>query len=384
LLSDNSPILVIQNEKQGRKRAIDERGMKSRFNNLLKIMQTDLSSGKGLKEIIDELEHNIQKLSHIGTKLPSSWISIRLELEKLAIKKAYLSIEQYFEICEQFNVTTKSRCLYLSEYLHDIGVFLHYQNNPILKRWLFLNPVWATDAVYNVLDNDKVIQNNGCFSKTDLKEIWDDVKYEEMQDELLELMIRYELCYQLEDNNKYIAPQLLQVERPIYNEKYSRDEAIEIKYVYKFMPQGLMTQLIVRLHRFLKNQQLVWRSGAIFIWEDSEAEVIETYAENEIVIKVKGKNKKALFLLITESIERLSFKYSNIRFDKQIPCNCKTCCESKTQYLYNYDSLKTRLKRDKKTIECDISLENISILALLGDYYDGSGKSTQIDPLIPA
>lgn len=370
LLSDNSPLLIIQNEKQGRKKAIDERGIKFRFNNLLATMQTDLSSGDGLKSIINEIEHNIQKLPHIGIKLPNSWVEIRKRLEDEAKNVPYISQEEYFNICRSYNLTTKTRALHLSEYLHDIGSFLHYQDNTLLKRWLILNPVWATEAVYKILDNTDVIKNFGCFNNQDINNIWNVDLYSEMKDELLELMLRYEICYYLEDEDMYIAPQLLPIEQPEYFWEFRRSRALIIKYVYKFMPRGIMTQLIVRLHRYLKDRQSAWRTGAIFKWGDAEAEIVETYAENEIVIKVKGEDRKALFLLISESLERLTVKYANIKFDKKIPCNCNKCLNSPDAHQFNYDALKSRLNRGKKEIECENSLEAMTILKLLGEYYE--------------
>ena len=62
---------------------------------------------------------------------------------------------------------------------------------------MILNPEWGTDAVYKVLDEPTVINQLGRFNNTDLGNIWNEAKYETMQPQLLELMLKFKLCYEL-------------------------------------------------------------------------------------------------------------------------------------------------------------------------------------------
>jgi len=87
--------------------------------------------------------------------------------------------------------------LQLSQYLHDLGICLHFQNDDLLGKIVILKPEWATDAVYRVLDSEKVINNFGCFTRSDLQEIWHEEKYANMQGELLRLMMMFQLCYEV-------------------------------------------------------------------------------------------------------------------------------------------------------------------------------------------
>jgi internalin A len=85
----------------------------------------------------------------------------------------------------------------LAEFLHDLGVCLHFNKDALLKNVLILKPRWGTDAVYKVLDNKKVITEFGRFKKQELSEIWSAPEYSDMVDELLQLMLNFGLCYKI-------------------------------------------------------------------------------------------------------------------------------------------------------------------------------------------
>ena len=52
-----------------------------------------------------------------------------------------------------------------------------------------------------------VVNNLGRFTRKDLSEIWHEDHYADMQDELLQLMINFKLCYQIPGTrDTYIAP----------------------------------------------------------------------------------------------------------------------------------------------------------------------------------
>ncbi len=166
--------------------------------------------------------------------------------------------------------------LQLSGYLHDIGVCLHFQDDPLLKKTVILKPKWGTDAVYQVLDNKRVIGHLGRFNRANLAQIWHAPEYADMQDELLQLMINFKLCYQIPGNrDTFIAPQLLTENQP----DYAWDESANLimRYTYEFMPKGIITQFIVAMNALIAEQAFVWKSGVILKKDQTRAEVIEHY-----------------------------------------------------------------------------------------------------------
>ena len=141
----------------------------------------------------------------------------------------------------------------LSGYLHDLGVCLHFQDDPLLKHTMILRPEWATTAVYKVLDTQSVRKDLGRFTRDDLKDIWTD-EYAEKRDELLQLMMRFRLCYEIPGRlGTYIAPHLLSAEQPCY--EWDDKENIHLRYEYAFMPKIddaahiPVRALLTRMHR---------------------------------------------------------------------------------------------------------------------------------------
>ncbi|MEH2335417.1 leucine-rich repeat domain-containing protein [Nostoc sp.] len=72
LLSGNSPLLIVKNEKQERKRDINERELRREFTNFKETITTNLTTDRGLPEILNKIKHYISNLPHIGTKLPKN------------------------------------------------------------------------------------------------------------------------------------------------------------------------------------------------------------------------------------------------------------------------------------------------------------------------
>ncbi|MBK9490893.1 MAG: hypothetical protein IPO07_20485 [Haliscomenobacter sp.] len=81
-------------------------------------------------------------------KLPKSWAEIRQALREE--NKPFISFERYLEICGGHEMTELDKVLQLSQYLHDIGVFLHFQHEPVLKNRIFLDANWTTKTLYKL------------------------------------------------------------------------------------------------------------------------------------------------------------------------------------------------------------------------------------------
>ncbi len=381
LLSGDSPLLLMLNEKHDRKYSVNESGMRERFRSLKRIFSFNLGDDKGqLRSLVKEIEYQVSNLSHIGTELPKIWIAIRKALEQKSKTDPYISDIEYLELCKSFGMIEKDRAWFLSDYFHDLGVFIHFKDNPVLKRWIILTPEWGTEAVYKVLDNKDVIGSNGYFDRKDLEKIWNNDKYADMHDELISLMMKFELCYQIEYSNTYIAAQLLQVEKPLY--LWDNNENIICKYDYEFMPKGILTRFIVRMHDYIKDQKTVWREGVLLFRSNTWAEIIETYGKNEIRIRVRGENKKEFLAIILDSIDRINLTYSNLKVKKLIPCNCEICKTEESKHYFEYNLLKQCLVHNIKEERCNRSFKMVKILPLiddiLGKTFEGKGKKLEI------
>lgn len=386
LLSEASPTLIIKNEKQERPCQVNENQLRGRFPNLEKILPTNLATNRGLSDIRAAIQHHISQLPHIGTPLPKTWVNVRKALE--TDLRNHVSQDEFLTLCDTHGFKRRQDKLQLSGYLHDLGVCLHFQDDPVLKHLVILKPEWGTAAVYKVLDTPKVRANLGCFNQTDLTTIWADAQYTDMRDELLQLMMRFKLCYEIPHRPKtYIAPQLLSPNQPQY--PWDETNNLILRYHYEFMPKGMLTRFIVEMHKQIDGD-LVWKEGVILKDENARAEVIEAYYKNEIRIRITGKLKKPLLENIRHEFRKIHESYNKpedppekhrLRYQEFIPCNCSVCKGSQTPFSYSLDRLQARLKSDRHQIECDISYTMVDVRSLIDDVLSGGkpARSTLTD-----
>ncbi|MFG6099602.1 COR domain-containing protein [Leptothoe sp. ISB3NOV94-8A] len=366
LLSDNSPVFIIKNEKQDRQCDVNERTLRGEFTNLEKVFATNLADNRGLDAIKDAIQKRITQLDHVGTPLPKVWVRVRSALENYATNCNYITLEKYRDLCRTSQLTERNRQNSLSNYLHDLGVILHFHEDPILKHYVILKPEWGTAAVYDALDTQEIHENFGRFTREQLNTIWSDSQYAEMRDELLQLMMRFKLCYEIPGcANHFIAPQLLSPEQPDY--PWDETSNLILRYRYDFMPKGILTRLIVELHEYIENQTLVWKTGVVFTNGTAHAEVTEHYPKSEIRIRVSGTNQKRWLSAITHELEKIHRSYEQLKYKTLIPCNCDICKDSQTPHDYPYQRLQKFLSDGQYQIQCQESYKMVDVRKLLDD-----------------
>jgi internalin A len=394
LLSENSPLMIVKNEKQNIKLEINERQLRGEFTNLKEILATNLSTKNGLSEILVKLKHYISNLEHIGTELPETWIKAREVLEKDS--RDYIGLEEFLSICQENGFTRQQDKLQFSEYLHDLGVCLHFQNDNLLRKTIILKPVWGTDAVYKVLLNPQVNDNCGRFNINELQTIWCEDKYSDMHPELLKLMMNFKLCYEIPNSlGNYIAPQLLSSQQPEYewdrNPNAKKDKNIlseiisnmkqdnliqkhdyrdlHLHYEYEFMPKGILTKFIVETHQLIENQSCVWKTGVVLNRNETRAEVVEKYRyyKGEINIRISGKRKRDFMTTIRDEFDKIHNSYDRLKYKTKVPCNCKECKDSQNSYFYELETLHSFLDKNKLFIQCYVSGERVYVQSLIDD-----------------
>ncbi|MEM9216810.1 MAG: COR domain-containing protein [Cyanobacteria bacterium P01_F01_bin.150] len=365
LFSNDSPVLIIKNEKNDRSCEFNERQLRGEFINLKDTLATNLKTNRGLKAVQKMIQQYITSLPHVGNQLPKKWVAVRQALE--TDPRNYIFTTEYFTICETHGFVKRDDQLQLSDYLHDLGVCLHFQKDPLLKHTIILKPQWSTSAVYSVLDTREVYENYGRFTRDQLDRIWSDDAYSEMRDELLQLMMRFKLCYEIPGRPQhYIAPQLLTHNSPSY--EWDLTSNLIFRYHYDFMPKGILTRLIVELHEYIENQCLVWKNGAVFANGTARAEVIEHYPRKEIRIRVSGTGQQEWFAVITHELEKIHQSFDRLQYQALVPCNCFECKGSQNPYDYPYERLQKSLHtRPGQRIQCQESFAMVSVRGLLAN-----------------
>jgi internalin A len=369
LLSANSPVIVVMNKYDLRSKLIDEASFKEKFKNIVSFLQVSCVSGKGIPELTEQIRSSLGNMDHLQDKLPKVWIKIRDHLKKE--KKDYISLDDYFTICKTYDLNEK-RAEFLSSYLHDLGIILHYRHDKLLENTVILNPEWATEAVYKLIDTREIQDNKGRFKFDELKTYWDKTRFPRHKHaELVRLMEKFELCFPITGSDIHIVPELLPAERPgIDFGVYKRPDNLHFQYHYDFMPEGIITRFISRMYYLIKDDHF-WKNGVELRFEDSTAVIVSDLLNRKMKISVTGSCKSELLAIIRNDFEHIHHTLNmgkNQHYDEMIPCNCVTCSKSGDPHLFKHEVIKKFEAKNKSFTLCPISVEEVSLEKLLKGY----------------
>ncbi|MEO1414547.1 MAG: COR domain-containing protein [Bacteroidota bacterium] len=378
LFGGDSPLLVLLNQKGTIRQNVAVRELQTDYNNLREYLSINLKEDtEDVRRLGSTVEHYIRNLPHLqkGEKLPAKWVRIRKKVEELSKEENFIYLRDFQKICKEEEIAEKERQLFLSDYLHDLGVLLHFSKEPQLRDILFLNNQWTTDAIYKVLDQTKAQEPPGYFTRKDLETIWSDESYEHVFEKLLALMERFDLCYQVPGQDVFIVPQLLPSDKP-EGYQWEKENDLELRYRYDFLPKGIVPRLIVRLHALLQNQAQVWKRGAVFQKGEAIAEVIENFRDEYIHIRVKGHNRRRLLTIIAHQMDEINktFQFSEkMGVNQLIPCNYSNCQCGKAFY-FQLDRLLAAEKANVPELQCQNSFKMVSVQELIqGTFTKGTG-----------
>jgi len=358
----------VQNKIDERSKEIDQYKIKETFNNVVGFWSVSAKTGAGVEALRDRIIVEAQSLPHFNQKVPMAWVKIRDYLEKL--NKPFISYSEYLSICRTFGLT-KNKAEWLSEYFNVLGVFLHFPENIILSNTLFLQPTWATSATYRLLDDKDVIEAKGILTTKIAKKAWDEYPVE-MHAVLLELLKKFELCFELPSNKGYILPARLPASPPVGMTIESVE--FQFQYEYEFMPAGIIERLIVRLSPLIVDN-LFWRSGAMLQKNETIAIVSADRFKKTIYIKISGQNKSDLLAIVRNEIDQINVSLNRPPVKEMLPCNCNECMNS-LPYYFSYQEIVSAKAKKKSSIECRASFEQVEIQRLLGQI-DGTIDSKE-------
>ena len=253
-----------------------------------------------LKEGILE---NLADLSYIGDLAPQVYNEIRQALRK--VESPVISYEDYKKLCEA-NDTTPGRIMQddaqketLIRFLDDTGVLVCFSfrkgiDSPALKEYVFTDPVWLTEIIYNILEKGKAE-----FDEQHVEEI---VSQDRLDAAVwIEIMKQFELIFEIEKRKKkkYVVPQYLP-------DTYANQDAYDMALAGKkmehaftlnypdFLPRSNFLRLLAKYGR-QNISYLYWKSGMVFFLNNKTvfAKCAVTAEERKIIISIQDRDEKA-------------------------------------------------------------------------------------------
>ncbi|MEI7726922.1 MAG: COR domain-containing protein [Bacteroidota bacterium] len=397
LLGKKSPVLVLLNRHKKSDTVIpfDERTYREIFPelNIINCGEIDFCNlNKSWDAFEEKIATHLSTLPIVGQTIIKPWKKIREKIDFWRSSK-YIALDKFEKICEACGLTERAEIEFLLDYFHKIGIALNFKDVN-LRNIVFLDPNWITYGIYDILSDNLVIDKNGEFQQEDLYEHWHSKECTERHKQpysitectfLLSLMLKdkFDICYPLPNKSgSYVVPMKLPDKRADYD--LGTGDKLHFRFQYPFMPEGLMSRLIVRLYDYIFEGK-VWLTGAVFTDSNCTAEVLQQETTNEglkyIGIKIAGKsaeNRRAFLHTIRKQVEYIhtnTFPY--IKFNEMVVCNCPVCENSETPYFYELDYINSNTEAGEKTIFCKIGKQRVVIGKLLHEVYTSDEMSNK-------
>ena len=282
---DEKPrILVIATHGGPKERLdhIDEQSLRDEFGDLIVgFLHVDSKDETGLEQLKQLISQTAVNIPQVGRSVPASWKRVLDAIRQRSETDAWISYEQFLALCGSQKVDVTLAKTYAA-ILNELGHFIHYSTDPVLKDTVILKPEWLSKAISFVLEDKQVKEQNGLVRHSHLAQLWDDPargadRYpKHLHPVFLKLMERCDLSYQVKLLEADAPPtnlmaQLVPSKRPDQWEqdwilKAGDTEQTQICRILDGATgrtaeaEGLMYRLIVRFHRYSLGKKNYYKS----------------------------------------------------------------------------------------------------------------------------
>jgi internalin A len=317
-----SPAIVVLNKINFHGFDLNRRGLHEKFpGRIREFIESDCKDRTGIDEVKHAIIRETERLPSVRDKFPARWFAIKDRLATMP--QPYISRTEYRAICRQLGEPDEQAQDRLTSALHHLGIALNYRTERSLRDTHVLKPGWVTEGIYSILTSPLVEENHGEIQVTELSSILDEKTYPPiMQDYLLELMRKFELCFRFPEprDHTYLIPQLLGKEEPDAVSEFDLDACLNFQFTYPIWPEGLIPRFIVRTHAQSIGQPR-WRTGVILAFEGNKALVKGDDREKKVVISVAGplEGRRRLLAIIRSDFERIHEALEGLKAIASVP-----------------------------------------------------------------
>ena len=223
--------------------------------------------------------------------------------------------------------------------LDALDIVLYDPQDPILGNYIFINPGWAIETIYSILDQS-VLANKGAFDKVHVT-----TRIGKDNSEIfIQLMKRFELIFEDEEPDSFIAPQYLPTElsekRKLreLEQKFDFQKPDFILKLTDFMPRYMMLRFVVAYGQRAVGKYY-WKNGIAFTLESTDVLVTCNPYKNEFNVYTFGSSKRVQRLVLDKLINLCSNKTS-IQISKDL-VNYVSFTNLLRSFNYKYEILES-------------------------------------------
>lgn len=312
-----SPVIIVGNKIDQHPLDIDKTGLKKKFPSIIEIFKTSAETGEGIPKLRAGILKAINKLPYVRDPIPATWFDVKSHLEGEGKNQNFITHDEYVKLCVNNNITDIGSQQTLIGFLHDLGIVLHFQDDPRLVELGILNPQWVTNGVYKILNSHILFQNQGVLTLSLLNQILDLTDYPENKRLfLIHMMKKFELCYDIEAGKSFLIPDLLPKDEP-YTGEWENVLAFQIHY--NILPSNIISRFIVRMNEYI--HKTIWRTGVILKQAENTALVKADIEDKKIYIWVSGKRdtRRDLLAIIRREFEKIHRTIAKIEVTEKVP-----------------------------------------------------------------
>jgi len=317
----DSPVLVVINKiDENPSFDVNRSFLMSKYKGIKGFYRVSCRENRGIEDFMNGLSEAINDVELISTKWPKKWFDVKEKLESMG--EHFITYDKYKSLCDGEGIAEEKNQDVLVDFLHDLGVVLHFREFE-LEDTHVLNPKWVTQAVYRIINSEILSECKGLLRLGYLREILrkrndNDYDYPLSQYKyIIGLMMKFELCYEI-DNNIVLIPDLLDVQEPQFDFNY--DSSLHFVIEYDFLPRSILPRFIVKMNKNIKGE-LRWRTGVVL--EDKVLEATAVIrADNEarkIYIYVDGEQKKDFLATILYFFREINKSFEKLEFVEKVP-----------------------------------------------------------------
>ncbi len=313
-----SPILIVGNKIDQHPLDIDRRGLQKKYPAIVGILETSAATGAGIEILKSAIANQINHLPHILDLLPETWFIVKTKLERLGHKTNFITYDKYIEICDKNDISDEVSQHTLIGFLHDLGIVLHFQDDPRLEALGILNPQWVTNGVYKIINSNTLFKDRGVLTISMLNQILNLSEYPRGKRLfIVDIMKKFELCYDIEFDRKFLIPDLLPKDEPA-ELKFTGIPAFE--YLYPVLPFSVLTRLIVRMNQHIF-ENCMWRTGVLLRIGGNTALVKADIEDRKITIAIDGleHTRRDALSAIRYQLDEIHSSIKGLNAQKRVP-----------------------------------------------------------------
>ncbi len=301
--------------------------------------------GSGLPQLTKSLKQELGKVEMARSMWPSTWFNVKQRLE--AMNADYIGYDEFEDICRDERISEEDNQKILIRYLHDLGIAIHFEDIRLFDTQV-LNPRWATQAAYRILNAKQLADGHGLLPLNLLGRILrktDKTHYHYPRVKhpfIIELMKKFKLCYDV-PQNAVLIPDLLEVKEPAFD--FPNDNVLRFQFEYDFLPRSVVPSFIVSEHNDIDGE-LRWRTGVVLRDRESNTRALirADVRDRKISITVAGDRRREYFAIIRHTFQNIHDSFNKLDVWQKVPL------PDQPAYTVDYQDLLFHEEKGRETI----------------------------------